>query len=361
MKKMNTQTKTGKGKKTAAVALSGGVDSAYTAKILKDRGLDIFAVTMQITDDSSFDKTVKLVKKIAATLGIDSHIIDLRKEFEKIIIDSFCGMYLKGKTPNPCVECNKYIKFDLLLDSATKLGADFFATGHYVRIIKSQDTGEYEIRKGIDATKDQSYVLWKLSREKLEYILTPLGESRKEDIKRMAAETFPYLAETEESQDICFLGKKTYGDFLKERTGCKFPGSEGPVKDTRGKTLGLHKGYPFFTVGQRKGFGVSHTSPLYVIKIIPEENTIIVGEEDKLYCSSFEVKDVNYISKTIPEKRFDCRVRIRYNSGQHEAVFLPGPNGTGTVNFTVPQKAVTPGQSAVLYIEDRLAGGGIII
>jgi tRNA-specific 2-thiouridylase len=263
------------------------------------------------------------------------------------------------------VECNRYVKFGLLMEKARQLGADFFATGHYARLTINGATGEHEIKKGIDPTKDQSYVLWKLHGSRLRSILMPMGSKFKTDAKKEAYETFPYLHDSGESQDICFLGKTSYRSFISERPENSISfgeiiSKEAKVVNSRGQVLGHHKGFPFYTIGQRKGFGVSHAKPLYVIKIISENNTIVVGEEEELYRTEFDLEEVNFINNKPPGDKFTCNVKIRYNSPEAPAKVEMTDVSSARIRMADPQKAVTPGQSAVFYIRDTLTGGGII-
>lgn len=357
---MDNQFKTESRQKTVAIALSGGIDSAFSAKILQDLGYKVFGVTMQLFDDELFMETRDRIKKIAQILGIDFYIVDIRKEFKKLIIDPFYRVYLKGQTPNPCIECNRLIKFGLLLKEALQMGADFLATGHYAKVTRKDSCDEFEIKKGADATKDQSYFLWRLTQENLANILLPLGDLIKKDIKNAALKLFPFLAGRSESQEVCFLNNKSYKDFLADIFDGDYPLKDGPIIDTSGKVLGTHSGFPFYTIGQRKGIGVSYSKPLYVIRISPADNTIVVGEEKELLCGSFNIHNVNFVSKIIPTAVFKCNVKIRYNSQAKPAIVIIVDKNEAKINFLTPQKAVTPGQSAVFYLGDAMLGGGII-
>jgi len=351
-----------------AVAMSGGIDSTMAAKILKDNGWEVIGVTIKLLPDNfnwkdnrktcCSDEDIKAARKVSLKLGIPHIVLDLIQPFEKKIISTFCLEYKRGYTPNPCVECNKYIKFGTLLKKIKIIGASYLATGHHCRIVKSKVSGLYELKKGLDKNKDQSYVLWKLSQDQISQIKTPVGELSKSNIKKEIKKLFPFLKKKSESQDICFIPENNYHLFLKSKIkGIK----EGPILDTRGKIIGTHKGYPFYTIGQRKGLGVSYTKPLYVKEIIPEKNIIVAGEEKDLLQKSLKVKNTNFIDGSPPGKTFRVMVKIRYNSSEVPAEIKITGKKTAIITFNELQKAITPGQSAVFYNGDILIGGGIIV
>ncbi len=349
------------------VALSGGIDSSMAAKILKEGGYDVIGVTLKLLPgysenenkekNTTYDESVKSAIKVANKLNIPHIVIDLADLFEDKVIKPFCLDYKKGFTPNPCVACNKYIKFGALLKKIKVFGAAFLATGHYFIIEKSPVSWLYEIKKSSDKIKDQSYFLWKLAQNQLAHIKTPLGKMPKTDIEKEAKKTFPFLKNTIESQDICFIPDKNYHLFLKSRiNGVK----EGNIINTRGNIIGKHKGYIFYTIGQRKGLGVSDTKPLYVKKIIPEKNIIIAGEKKDILSKHLKVKNTNFISGKPPDRTFRAMIKIRYNSEETPAKVTITGAGTADILFEKPRKAITPGQSAVLYIGSTLIGGGEI-
>ena len=356
---MNNKIKPGK-KNKIAVALSGGIDSAFAAYILKSQGFEIFGITVKTYDCANFHLQLESVKKIAEKLAIEYVILDLKKFFESTIIDPFCKNYLKGITPNPCVECNRIIKFGTVWEKAKELGADNIATGHYVRLIKPENNDYFKLKKGLDENKDQSYFLWKLTQEQLKIIKLPLGDYTKEEVKNEVRTVFSHLNNMEESQEICFMGKKSIQEFLYERYREKDLIKQGPVLNTEGAIIGRHKGYIFYTVGQRKGLGISHSKPLYIKEIIPETNTIVLGEENEIYSDSFYVKDINFISGNKPGGIFKPSTKIRYNSPELPSKIRVLKGNRAFVKTDIPQKAVTPGQSAVFYNSDLMIGGGII-
>ncbi|MDD3818522.1 MAG: tRNA 2-thiouridine(34) synthase MnmA [Actinomycetota bacterium] len=351
-----------------AVALSGGIDSSMIASMLKDEGMDLIGVTMRLLPSDTdwkdingmyrLNSDIRDARMVSLQLEIPHIVIDLTELFEERIIEPFCSEYSKGRTPNPCVECNKYIKFGALLDKVKMLGAEYLATGHYCRINKSEISGLYEIKKGIDPKKDQSYVLWKLDQDTISHIKTPAGNLHKSKIKEEAKKVFPFLRDKSESQDICFIKGNSYHTFIKSKITNI---NEGPILNTGGKVIGMHKGYVFYTIGQRKGLGVSHTKPLYVKEIIPEKNIIIAGEETDIIQKSFNVSDINFIAGEPPADTFKAMVKIRYNSREAPAsIKLTGKN-SANITFDEPHTAITPGQSAVFYNGEILIGGGIII
>ncbi|MBM3708655.1 MAG: tRNA 2-thiouridine(34) synthase MnmA [Actinobacteria bacterium] len=360
---MNKQLKLKKIGKVA-VALSGGIDSAAAAYLLKKKGFDIFGVILKLDNDSYFKKNFQSVDKICRELQIKKYILDLSKVFQEKIIEHLCTVYLEGRTPNPCVECNKLIKFGLLLEKIRDFGASYLATGHYARIKKSKDKDFFELKKGLDKIKDQSYFLWKLNQGQLSQIIFPLGNLCKSHVKKVSFEVFPFLKYRKESQEICFLKGTNYKDFLIRRLKIKKNISSGKIINSSGLILGTHKGYPFYTIGQRKGLGVSHSRPLYVKDIIPEENIIIVGEEAEISNQQFYVHDLNFISGEPPALKFNANTKIRYNSYEQPAkIHITRDDKAGDralIKFTTAQKAVTPGQSAVFYQRETLLGGGII-
>ena len=355
------------GAKRATIAMSGGVDSSMAAKILKDGGWDIIGMTMRIVPPElledhklvtrSTSTDIESAYKVCRKLGIPHFVIDLTSQFEEKIIKPFCNDYLQGLTPNPCIECNKHIKFGLLLKNAEMLGAGFIATGHYCRVEKEGERGIFQVLKGIDRSRDQSYVFWKLDQSQLSRIKTPLGNFTKENIRKMSHAFLPFLGSRDESQDICFISGQNYQDFLGKRAP---EIKEGKILNTGGIQIGIHRGYPYYTIGQRRGLGVSHTDPLYVIKIIPEENIIIAGEKMDLFRQTAELIDINFISGSPPSSRFHAGVKIRYNSSEMPAEISITSSGEAAVTFEDKCSSITPGQSAVFYDGEKLLGGGVI-
>jgi len=339
-------------KKEVAVALSGGVDSSAAALLLKEAAYEVVGIHMRLWDSTHSEYQAHRVEDICRILDIPYHQVDLQKEFELFVVDYFCREYQRGRTPNPCVACNQYIKFGFLLDKALSLGVDYLATGHYARVEHSGDG--HRLLKAADTGRDQSYFLYTLTQEKLGHVLFPLGEHSKDEVKQVAKQAgLPTAARS--SQDICFISQKNYATFLSQR----FPAQPGDIVDTRGNKLGQHRGIAFYTIGQRHGLGLAYAKPLYVIKIEPESNRIVLGPEKELYSQKLVARKLNWISGKAPREPITAKARIRYKSKEAEAVLF-FRNGSVDVHFTQPQKAVTPGQAIVFYNVDEVLGGGII-
>jgi len=335
-----------------AVALSGGVDSSAAALLLKEAYYEVMGIHMRLWDSQHSEYQANRAGNICRILGIPYHQLDLQKEFESCVVDYFCREYQQGQTPNPCIACNQHIKFGFLLDKALSLGADYLATGHYARVEHSSDG--YRLLKAADIGRDQSYFLYTLTQEKLGHVLFPLGGHSKDEVKQMAKQAgLPTAARP--SQDICFISQKNYGTFLSQR----FSGTPGDVVDTRGRKLDQHRGIVFYTIGQRHGLGLASGKPLYVIRIEPERNRIVLGHEKELYSQKLAARELNWISGKAPGEPITAKARIRYKAKEAEAVLFFS-NDSVDVHFAQPQKAVTPGQAIVFYNASEVLGGGII-
>jgi tRNA-specific 2-thiouridylase len=335
-----------------AVALSGGVDSSAAALLLKEAAYEVIGVHMRLWDSPGFDHQAHRAENICRILGIPYHQVDLQREFESCVVDYFCQEYQQGRTPNPCVVCNQCIKFGILLDKALSLGVDYLATGHYARVEHSHDG--HRLLKAADISRDQSYFLYTLTQEKLGRVLFPLGEHSKDEVRQMAKQAGLATA-TRSSQDICFISQRNYGAFLSQR----FAALPGDIVDTQRKRLGQHRGIAFYTIGQRHGLGLASGKSLYVIRIEPESNRIVLGPEEELYSRRLSARKVNWTSGTAPRERLTAMAKIRYKSREAEAVLF-FRNDSVDVHFAQPQKAVTPGQAVVFYNLDEVLGGGII-
>jgi tRNA-uridine 2-sulfurtransferase len=346
------------------VGLSGGVDSSVTAALLNDKGYEVIGATMKIWDDSfrstgtgsacfgkEEERDLEDISKLCEHLKIKFEIVDLSKEFKEIVLKYFQEEYHEGKTPNPCVICNANLKFKLLLDRAKDSGIDFdyFATGHYAKVEFDKTKNRYILKKAAYLNKDQSYFLTFLTQEQLSKVMFPLGEYTKEEVREIARKFGLHIHDKEESQDF-YSGD--YQDLLK-------PMKKGNIVDTGGNILGKHNGLSHYTIGQRRGIGISSTKPLYVVGIDKEKNHIIVGEENFLFKSKFFIKNVNWISIEKPVERIEAKVRIRYR--HDEALARITPEGDKyLVEFYEDQKSITPGQIAVIYDDDVVLGGGVI-
>ena len=332
--------------------MSGGLDSSVAALLLKEASYEVIGVHMRLWDSPHSEYQAQRAENICHILDIPYHQVDLQKEFDSYVVDYFCLEYQQGRTPNPCVACNQHIKFGLLLDKALSLGADYLATGHYARVEHSRRG--HRLLKAADARKDQSYFLYTLTQEKLGHVLFPLGKHNRDEVKQMAKQAgLPTAARP--SQDICFISQKNYGTFLSQR----FPGTPGDIVDALGRKLGQHQGIAFYTIGQRHGMGLASDKPLYVIKIEPESNRIVLGHEKELCSQRLTARKLNWISGKALREPITVQAKIRYKSKEAEAIVCPG-NDSMDVNFAQPQKAVTPGQAIVFYNMGEVLGGGII-
>ena len=337
------------------VALSGGVDSSTAAALLCERGFRCSGVFM-ITSEEALTWRAE-VERVADELGIKLYVLDVRGDFERIL-EYFCDEYKRGRTPNPCVLCNRHVKFGKLWDFARAHGADYFATGHYARIMRSN--GEVGLYEAASSAKDQSYVLSMLDKEVLAHIILPMGEHNKDEARAMAAMFGLCTASRSESQEICFIPDDDYVALLERR--CPELVRKGKIVDSRGNILGEHMGVHRFTVGQRRGLGVAMGRPYYVVKIDAENNTVTLGPKEEVMSSRLVVKGVNWLTG-VPVCGFRARVKIRYNGKGAEATVTPEEDGA-VVEFGEPVSAITPGQLAAFYVEDggngRVVGGGWI-
>ncbi|MBD3385773.1 tRNA 2-thiouridine(34) synthase MnmA [candidate division KSB1 bacterium] len=339
-----------------AVAMSGGLDSSVAALLLKEQGWNVFGITMQQTDDC-----IDNAERVCRELGIEHHILDLRTDFAQCVIDNFIKEYLAGRTPNPCVLCNKTIKWGLLLDNALKLGASHFATGHYARIVYDGRSKRFHLLKGIDRQKDQSYALWRLDQCQLAKTLFPLGALEKVKVREIAGKYNLFITKPEESQDICFVENDDYKDFiLQHLSGKQDSLKPGPIVDQKDNIIGEHKGQAFYTIGQRKGLGVALGKPQYVTEIISERNVVRIGDKSDLLSAGLVASKSNWIANEHPREGMRVMCHIRYNDPGFSAVISKADNDNVNVLFEELRPAVTPGQSAVFYQDDTVIGGGII-
>lgn len=342
-------------KKKVVVAMSGGIDSSIAAALLIEEGYEVLGVTMRLYEG---DENFEAAQQVAQQLDIPWHILDFRMEFNRLVIDYFCQEYLAGRTPNPCIICNLKIKFGLLLEKAKSLGADYIATGHYAINEYDKKSNRFLLKRGVDESKDQSYFLYRLNQDILPYVLFPLGRFKKSQSRELAKNFGLKNYKKEESQEICFIQEGDYRKFLRQNVLESI--KQGKFVDKLGNILGAHQGIPFYTIGQRKGLGISSNTRKYVIKIDPQENTVILSEEEDLYQDKLIIKDLNFISGDKLSDSIKVEVKIRYNSKKAPAIVSPYKDDEIVINFKKPQRAITPGQSAVFYQGDIVIGGGII-
>ncbi len=340
-----------------AVAISGGLDSAVSAALLKKQGHDVFGLTMKLlASEESFAKTAAVAREVARFIDIPLHVVDLSEAFDIEVIGDFCQAYARGMTPNPCVRCNYYVKFGALLRHAQQMGADYLATGHYARI---EHTAEgWVLRKGVDSKKDQSYFLYRLRQDQLERLLMPLGDLTKMETRSIARQMGLEVPLQKESQDICFTSSANYRDFISARFPA--PGEPGPFLDPQGSVIGRHRGIINYTVGQRRGLGIAAGEPLYVLEIDPKMNSIVVGPREQLERTGLVADDLNWIDAAGPNQSIRVDAKIRYSHRPAKATLTPFSGTQIQLVFDEPQTAVTPGQSVVFYEGDRVIGGGTI-
>ncbi len=340
-----------------AIAMSGGVDSSVAAALLKEQGHEVIGVTMRLMPDDS--RAENEAANVARALGIPHHVIDLTHTFAERVIEDFCREYYLGRTPNPCVMCNRHIKFGALLDRAGGLGADFLATGHHARVERDEDTGRYLLKKGADRRRDQSYFLCRLDQRQLSRALFPVGHLTKNKVRQIAGELGLPAAERPESREICFIPDDDYAGFLDKNS--PVASQPGPILDRQGKLLGEHRGLVHYTVGQRRGLGIASPTPLYVIAIDAEKNAVIAGSKEDTYGTELVADDMNWIANAGPESAIRVKASIRYRHAEADATVRPLENGGVYVKFAEAQSAIAPGQTIVFYEGDRVIGGGTII
>lgn len=353
--------------KKVIVGLSGGVDSAAAALLLKNEGFDLLGVTLKLFEKKglSLDKNnaccnendIKDAEDICKNLGIPHKVLDFGKSFKENVIDYFISSYKNGETPNPCVVCNRTVKFEELFREADRNGNALAATGHYARI--GESNGRYYIMKGKDVSKDQSYVLYGLSQNFLSRTVFPLGCFSKSEIRELAKEAGIAVSGKKDSQDICFIPDGNYREFIEDYTGTKFKTGDFVLRD--GTVIGTHSGIIGYTVGQRKGLGIASTEPYYVLSKNTETNTVTLGREQELYSKTFTVKNVNFMAIEKLESSIKLKIKTRYRQQEKSATVSPTDENTVRVEFGEAQKAITPGQSAVFYDGDVVVGGGIIV
>ena len=346
-------------KKKVVVAMSGGVDSTLTAKLLLEAGYEVYGATMHQFDGQ--DEEIEGAKAMADLLGIPFQVVDVREVYQKYVLNYFIDAYTKGMTPNPCMMCDFKVKFGLFYDEVRKhFDAPYFATGHYARILFNPERGKYEVHKGLDLGKDQSYMMYHLTQDQLAHIIFPLGRTFKKDTRLISKEKGLPTYNKAESQDICFLTSETsYVEFLQNHAPEAF--QPGNIVDTKGRVLGQHRGIPYYTIGQRKGLGIAAKTPLYVVALRPEKKKVVVGSNEDLFRTRLLADELHFTDDEIPAQEFRCQAKIRYGIRVHDCLVTIGENGRAVVKFDEPQRAITSGQSVVFYDDDRLIGGGTIL
>ena len=369
MNEEKTTTNTTTNNKKALIAMSGGVDSSVAVYLMKKAGFDCMGVTMKLYDNQDLPDTatktccsisdVADARAVAQNFEIPYYVLNFSEDFDKEVIRRFVDTYIDGGTPNPCIECNRYMKFEKLMHRMYELGYDYVVTGHYARVEKDEKTGRYLLKKGLDETKDQSYVLYNLTQEQLSHTLFPLGNYRKSEIREIADEMYFVNAHKPDSQDICFVPDGDYATFIERYCGKEFPHGEFVTED--GTVLGEHKGLIRYTTGQRKGLGLSLKEPMYVVKKDLEKNQVVLGRNEDLFTTTLEANDLNWISVEKLTEPMRCTAKARYKQKEAKALLEPLDNGNVRLTFDEPQRAITAGQAVVFYDGDTVIGGGKIL
>ena len=355
-------------KKRALIAMSGGVDSSVCAYLMKRDGYDCIGMTLRLFSNDTADiqdstccslDDVNDAKAVAARLDIPHYTLNFTSDFKENVIDRFVSAYEAGATPNPCIDCNRYIKFSGMYQKAMELDADCIVTGHYARIEFDEKSGRYLLKKALDSSKDQSYVLYSLTQEQLAHTKFPLGELEKSNVRIIAEENGFINAHKKDSQDICFVPDGDYVSFIEKYTGKKYPCGE--FVDVNGNVLGEHKGIIGYTIGQRKGLGLSLPQPMYVCRKCLDTNRVVLTTGEELFSSSLDAVDLNLISVPRIEGKMRVNARVRYNQKEQPATVMQTSENTIHVEFDIPQRAITAGQAVVLYDGETVVGGATII
>jgi tRNA-specific 2-thiouridylase len=346
----------------AIIAMSGGVDSSVAAALCLEQGLQCVGITLKLFKGESRCCSLADVndaRNVAFNLGMDHYVLNFTDEFDKYVVRHFAETYEQGVTPNPCIECNRHIKFNLLLLRTCQLDFDILVTGHYARITQDSASGRFLLQKALDEKKDQSYVLYSLTQQQLARTRFPLGDLSKDEVRKKAEEKKMVNAAKEESQDICFVPDGDYGSFIENYTGKTYP--HGDIIDMEGKIIGRHKGLIRYTIGQRRGLGVAAKVPVYVITKSTADNTVTLGTNDALFCKSLTANDINLIACEDLKKPKRVMVKTRYLQTAQWAIAEQTGEDSLHIEFDTPQRAITPGQAVVMYDGDIVVGGGTIV
>lgn len=355
--------------KKVVIGMSGGVDSSVAAHLLKEAGYDVIGVTMQIWQDEdqcSLEENggccglsaVDDARRVANQLDIPYYVMNFKQQFRENVMDYFVDEYLNGRTPNPCIACNRYVKWESLLDRSLSIGADYIATGHYARVVQLEN-GRYALKKSATAAKDQTYALYNLTQKQLSHTIMPVGEYTKDEIRAIAAKIGLNVANKPDSQEICFVSDDNYAGFIEDYTGKKI--KPGNFVDLNGKVLGKHQGIIHYTVGQRKGLGIALGKPAFVVAIRPETNEVVIGTNEDVFCNTLIANRLNAMSVEKFTDGMELTAKIRYNhEGAKCRIYVTGEDEL-RVEFDEPQRAITPGQAVVFYDGEIVAGGGTIV
>lgn len=354
--------------KKAIIAMSGGVDSSVAAYLISKQGYECIGATMKLYGNEDIGVSNKHTccsvediddaRSVAFSLNIPYYVFNFSSLFKETVIDKFIQAYENGATPNPCIDCNRFLKFEKLFLRAREIEYDYVVTGHYARIEYDSEKNRYLLKKAVDSTKDQSYVLYCMTQEQLKHTLFPLGSMKKTEVRKVAEANGFINANKHDSQDICFVQNKKYYDFIEGYTGKTYP--EGDFIDLDGNVLGKHKGIIRYTIGQRKGLGLSLSNPAYVLSVNPEKNTVTIGKEQDLYTKTLIAKNINLISEEKIAGTVRLKAKVRYQHLEQPATVIQVDDDTLKIEFDEPQRAVTKGQAVVLYDNDIVVGGGVI-